>query len=322
MTASTIIHPETIADGFTQSELTTLDQCGYKWNLAYNLRLKKIGELSWPLMVGNAWHETMEEMYATKGKRWTVAILQFPDGHTPSIEDEAAKEHWQGIVQTLAEEYAKYHKDDFQLFEISKNGIEFTADVTVEIEGIQIRLIGKLDLIGKFGRKRIGIMDHKTAGRITEFTVMGWDFKFQFMFYLWLYKMQFDAKAHTFVVNAIKKPELRQAKTENLISFTERCKTDIRTRPDIYFQRYSLDLTSNAMEKFEEEILMPKLYRLAMLQTGTPQQIAAIALNKNTDACHAWNRTCSYFPICQHGLAESQFQYETKPRKHIEISEE
>jgi hypothetical protein len=88
--------------------------------------------------------------------------------------------------------------------------------------------------------------------------------------------------------------------------------------------RKRLDLTTDAMKNFEQHILLPKLQRIKMVSDPeTPEELKRMmTLNKNTDACHAWNRPCEFFAICQNGLKNEAFNYETKPEKHAELGEE
>lgn len=318
-----VIHPETLLDGFTQSEIGTMDECGMKWYWRYNERLARKGGVVWWAIIGDAWHSTMEQMYATKGKRWSVPEMVFDKDYTPNQADEQKLEFWQVCVEVMAECYYEHYKSEFAILQIdASGGIEQVADIEIEFEKFKIRLKGKLDL--RAGRKggRMALWDHKTTAILNMSMTMGWDFKFQFMFYMWMARK--SLKISRFIVNAIKKPGLRLNKGENLAQFRERLKMDMINRHDFYFYRANLDLTTHSMENFENETLMPKLWRLKLIiDPKVPKEVkAAIVLNKNTGACHNWNSTCEFFQLCHHGFKAEGFNYERRPAKHEELGDE
>lgn len=317
-----LIRPITIAEGFTQSELTTFGSCAQKWHWRYNKMWEKQGAFSFALMVGSAFHESMEQFYATKGKRVAVATLQFEEGSIFSADDILKLDYWQHVLSAMVRSYCIYYKDDFKHWEIE----EIEEEVKIEYRGLILR--GKIDLRFKT-LNGLWITDHKTSGRLSKETVAGWDFRFQFMFYLWLKsKQNSKIKLKGYQVNAVKKTELRVKKTEALPEFGQRVFEDMVQEPEKYFYREEFPVTKDALQHFETHVVDPRisLIKHAMTQTDDPivrQLQEAIIFNKNTDECqHYTGAPCPYLDLCRHGEDKMGFLYETKARKHMELEED
>jgi hypothetical protein len=314
------LNPKSLVEGFTQSELSMMSNCSMKWNLGYNMMLRKRGSFSWALIVGSAFHSTMEQMYATKGKRWERAEFVFPDDVILTGQDQQKKEYWEQVLQIMLEAYAQQYKDDFTQLQVLPEGNEM--DVDLEFEGIRLR--GKIDLWFLLRKKEKWMMDHKTTSRLDRNVVMGWDFRFQFMFYLWLLqRLQGKNAARGMYINAIKKPQLRQGEKESLPSFVQRIRTDYFARPETYFYREPLRLMKESMEHFENVVLRPKIEKLKLLCNPDVPHLQKVAMftDMNTDYCQVYNTACQFLPICQHGLAAHREEYIQKTTKHEELED-
>lgn len=316
------INPQILGEGITQSEMQTFDNCPEKWYLRYNLMLEKKGSFSWALIVGSAIHASLEEFYATKGKRWTWNLEPFiPKGILMEASNVEKMEYWRHIGQVMLEAYTEFYKDDFKIFEYKTSDIENVVDL--EFKGF--RLKGMIDLLA-FNRSANGtyIVDHKTAGRIDKTLLMGWDFRFQFMFYCWLARRQWpDKKIKGWMPNTIKKPELRPKQNESIPAFAQRVKLDMQQFPEKYFYRELCPFTKGSVERFEVEILLPKLERFRILTDAkTPDSIKMGFLrNKNTDHCIAYGSACQFLPLCQHGAEIEKHQYSKRLHKHEELAD-
>ena len=307
------------AEGFTQSEMTTMDNCSQKWYWQYVELLNKTGSFSWALLYGSALHATLEQIYKTKGERWSPEPLKIPEDVTLTLAQEAEKEYYELLVGVQAKRYVQYWKDDFAMLQVKH--IEEVLDI--EFEGI--RLKGMIDMIVQMPSGKLWIFDHKTTSRLDPNTVMGWDYRFQFMFYLWLAMKKWpDLEFCGFTINAIKKPALRQGKTESTATFLSRIEMDMVSEPDKYFYRDNLPLTKEAMLHFETFILKPKLNRIRLLTSDSTSDIIKEVLvhNPNTDACLHYNKPCAFLPLCRRGWDLEGFQYEARETKHTELADE
>lgn len=314
---TSLIRPITISEGFTQSELTTFGDCAQKWHWRYNRMIEKAGSFSFALMFGTAFHQSMEEYYSTKGKRVSVATLQFDKGVIASADDLLKLEYWQHVLSAMVKAYCIYYKGDFDLGEIE----QIEEELDVEYRGFRLR--GKVDLRMMIKGDGRYIYDHKTTSRLTKEVVAGWDFRFQFMFYLWLKSIQ-DSKMKLkgYFINAVKKPELKVKKDESIPAFGQRVFEDMVMNPDKYYYREAYPITKDALQHFQTMVVDPRLTLLkAAGDLNTPRDLAeAILFNKNTNECqHYTGAPCPYLELCRHGEEKMGFLYTKKERKHMEL---
>lgn len=305
-------------DGWTQSEITTMDDCSMIWFWRYGMLLRRKGWFSWASVYGTAFHSTMEEMYATKGKRWSPAALVIPQGIVLTKQQLVEKEYWERVLKVQTERYADRWKDDFELFNIQK----LERDVDITFEGIRLR--GKIDLTFITLDGRLWLLDHKTTSRLDLKTVAGWDFRFQFMFYLWLAMQEMpDEKFAGYYINAIKKPTIRQKQNESIDGYFARLEQSMAAEPDEYFYRDRLLLTKTSISHFEEFVLRPKLNRIKLLTSSETPAIfkETMVANPNTNRCQLYG-VCEFLPLCQHGFSRESFQYEQRAAKHEELNNE
>lgn len=308
----TILRPETFVDGFTQSEIGTWDDCAEKWYLGYNHRLEKRGGFEWHFVYGDAVHDTLSQWYKDGTER--IAPLQFPIGTILTAQQELERDMWQGILEVQMKRYFQHYEDHLEVF--SPWSVEETLEV--EFEGVKFR--GKLDLGYTIdGERGYIINDHKTFG-IDDYE--GWNYRFQFMFYIWLTQKAKKKKINKFVVNGIRKPQLRLKQNESIKSFMVRVEQAMIQEPDKYFQRHPLHMIKNSMEHFEERVLRPKVERIKLLtQSKTPAIIIdALVRNQNTHTCVRYGSTCQFLPICKHGFLRDGHAYVRRDDKHVELA--
>ena len=288
------------------------------WFWRYGMLLRRKGWFSWASVYGTAFHDTMEQMYATQGKRWAPAPLKIPVGIALTKEKLAEQKYWEGVLKVQTEAYAERWKDDFELFEIKRIEVE----VDIIFEGIRLR--GKIDLTFCTKDGKLWILDHKTTSRLDLKTVAGWDFRFQFMFYLWLaMKAMPDVTFAGYYINAIKKPTIQVRQKDTLEMFFARLQMNMSMEPDEYFYRDRLLLTKSSISHFEDFVLRPKLNRIKLLTNReTPDMIKeTLVMNPNTNRCQLYG-VCEFLPLCQHGYSREGFQYEQRPTKHEELGGE
>lgn len=317
------------AEGSTQSEITTMDNCGQLWWWQYALMLKRKGSFSWALAYGSAMHQGWEEMYATQGKRWTIPDVGkfLPPGTSLNLAQQKEREYWQGVLQIQLECYFAYYKEDFEIFKTER--VEFIADIQFEFQGKMIRLKGMLDLIAcNVANKGRWMFDHKTTRDLDLKTVLGWDFRFQFMFYLWLMHKIDEAAGNTdrfrgYYINAMKKPTIKVRQNDTLDMFFERLRNEMLMEPEKYYYRQSLLLNKGSIEHFEQMVLGPKLTRISLLTNPDISDSIKISIvnNMNTDHCQRYG-ACAFLPLCQHGWELEGFQYEQRTAKHEELESE
>lgn len=314
-----MIDVNSLADGMTQSEMQMWDNCPEKWYLRYNLKLSRKGEFSWATTYGGWIHAALEEFYLTKGKRWSLNT-EMKEGFglmPPALQD--MYEYYKGLAKIQMECYASLYKNDFDIWKIRKT--EFVVDFVYK----GIRLKGMIDVFVKdLMHGGYYVVDHKTSYAINRGIVMGWNFRFQFMFYCWLaWKMwgdKFPIKG--FYINAIKKPQLRRGKAESVPAFLKRINKDMLQRPEMYFYRERIRLKKGDLIRFEKTILDPKLQRVRMLRDPkvSDKVKGMLMRNKNTDHCFTYNKPCPYLHACMNGLKAERHQYYVRDVKHQELA--
>lgn len=311
---STVIRPEIFKEGFTQSEIGVWDNCAEQWYLGYNHMLKRKGTFEWYFIYGDGVHSTLQSWY--KDGNPTVARLQFPSDVIPTREQQFELEKWQAILEVQMERYFIRYEDDLDTWTPWAN----EEVVATEFEGI--KLTGKLDLgFSVDGVAGNILSDHKTYN--LEDTI-GWQFRFQFMFYIWLAQRALGHKIQKFLVNGIKKPQLRQGKDESLPSFIIRIRSSMIQEPDKYFQRTPLLMIAHSMEHFESRVLRPKIERIKAVRAltqgkGDAMIVESLVRNQNTNNCVKYGSCCQFLPICQHGYNREAAFYTRRQTKHEEL---
>lgn len=318
------INPFTLEEGFTQSEMQMLDDCPERWYRTYNQLLKLKGQFSWALAYGSWIHASLEEWYASKGKRmtWDPTIHQKDLGMLGRAILEKREYYEQlGAVQT--DVYTSQYRNEFKIL------TPVMTERVIDIEWEGIRLKGMIDLVmeSKKGKGGLWVYDHKTTGKIDKTVITGWDFRFQFLFYVWLLKKSGilgKEKIQGFVPNALKKPQIRQGVHQSLDEFMQRVRLDMLDRPEMYFYREELILRKDTLDHFEANILRPKINRIkTAIDPDTPPEIKSFLLrNKNTNHCLHFNTQCPFLPLCQHGDSIEAFRYGKRKAKHEELEEE
>lgn len=318
-----LINKETIEDGFTQSEVMTLNECGYKWHLAYNLRLKGI-EFDHNFLMGKAWHRFQESYWASKGNRLKIklpAIMTHLDSEMLlTTEDEQYLEFLEKKLIVLANAYIElYDEEDFD-GSVEVKSIEEVLDQKFEVEGIEIRLLAMLDLVANMQNSGT-IIDHKTTGGELEAVSKHWEYKFQFMWYFWFGReVHPELKIRKFMVNTVRKPSIRLKKTETEPVYLHRLTQDIAEDASRYFQRETLYLGAGKLNTFVEHTLDPWLLLIKTISDPkTPTSIMrAIIFRKNTHACiNLYGKPCPYIKHCAEGEIIRSFNL--RQEKHPEL---
>lgn len=309
---STLLRPETFSAGFTQSEIGVWDDCAEKWYLGYNHRLQRRGGFEWHFVYGDAVHETLANFYRDGSEE--IASLQFPEGTVLTAEQELERVKWEAVLRVQMEQYFAYRQDDLAAW--SPWAVEEVIET--EFEGVKLR--GKIDLGHRVDGDDVDILtDHKTFG-LDDYE--GWQFRFQFMFYIWLVQRATGRKIKQFMINGIKKPQLQWTKKETLQGFAVRVRQAMIQEPAKYFQRHPMHMIKHSMEHFEERVLRPKIERIKLLtQATTPATIVeSLARNQNSHHCVAFGSCCEFLPICKHGASREQHFYQRRDHKHSELA--
>ena len=300
--------------GFTQSEISMWDECAQKWCYKYYMRLDKPGLWSWPLAVGHLWHYLIEQGY--KYDKWTDPVR--PDFFDNEADKNVLKNkqwrekanYWIAIMQVLRDAYYRQHRGLPENFK--------AIEVTLKAKFAGFLFTGKADLIGIVA-KESALLDFKTCKQFSDKYDQGWEFKFQFLYYIWLYYREFGDILQKFIIRMVRKGSLRQGKEESLEAFTLRQVNDITNNEDSYFKDYAFPVTQELLENFEKYVIFPKIQRIQLLQANPKVVFPIIAANRNTNACFNYGSECEYLSLCKFGINKEMPNYTIRDIKHKEL---
>lgn len=309
------IQQHTIDEGFTQSELSLMDECALKWNYRYNNRLGRGDQFDWNLHVGSAWHAWQEGWRKGTMGTDTVFDVEVNDSVLQDHEFEQKKEYWEHVLPAYQRVYANLYKgENEEHWDIIEEELQY------DFLGYQIR--GKIDLASD---KLNFIRDFKSTVSAWLISGDGWHFKLQFMLYCWLMTKNHPDWAKkpffNFQLDMMQKPALKHTKSESWAGHLQRVCADVASRPEFYFKRESYKITPDMIKRFETNVLTPKIKRIEVAATKDTGFYLnnSILENPNTNACNMYGKQCEFFNICEKGWNAAQFFYTQREKKHQEL---
>lgn len=316
----------------TQSEIMTRAACPRKWYYRYALRLDRKAAPNMHLIYGSMMHAALAELYRSghyhhSPKEYSILVPNVSDDRwllAPGDKEEIALVR--SKAQIAFENYRwHYYKTDTDL-----GVLDVEKDYEVVWRGI--KLTGRIDLVAY---PHLGdapfVWDFKTAGRFDASMLDAWSFRFQFLFYCWLYWKVTGKKPGGTMANGLAKTALRpkiidkkHGTKESQAEYLSRVRINFADRRDEMFYRQRMPLPSGMLERFENEILYPHLTTFKMLGSKHAwgfQIIESMTMAMNTGHCHVYNTFCEYLPLCQHGPLMLP-EYETREGKHAELTQQ
>lgn len=258
-------------DGVTYSLLSGFRQC--KELARLNLKGVTSRGDSESLVFGNLSHGALEAIYdavrtkrlrrAVPDARYAKDVLQVMETTWKRDNPRATRESLQYLEKSMAlaeavlPRYLSYWAGDFT------GGVrwlalesEFKIPITVSVPWgppIKTFVRGKMD--GNFIESaRKWLFETKTKGFIDEEMIASiLPHELQVNVYLWAMRRIYKEVPAGVRYNLIRRPQLRQKKSENFHQFTVRVAEDVVARPEFYFIRMDMDVTKHDLYKFEEE---------------------------------------------------------------------
>lgn len=310
-----------VQETISQSEIMLRASCPRKWFYRYALKLGKQGLIDLNLLYGTLMHSLLEQHY--KGEEPRINWPQ-KKGEIISPTD------YEGIelaVEKAKLAFAAYQQHYEQLD--AKLRIRIVEEV-IEIEYKGLKLSGKIDMVAHPTYSDAPfIWDFKTAGKFDANLLDAWTFRFQFLFYAWLYWQATGERPGGTMVNGLLKTGLRpkiadrkSKRRESQEEYLRRVAGDLTAHREKYFYRQRLPLGKGVLERFEQEMLLPNLipfYRMGVV-SGVPTSwdFESYALAQNTNQCHMYGSNCEFLHLCKEGpIALAEF--ETRKVKHQEL---
>ena len=248
--------------------------CHEKWRLRYHEKLYLI-ERPVAMREGIFLHKVLQDYYGGT----TVSIDKLALEYNLPPEREAR-------MRALASRYITYHDDAGAEFEVEAH-ISFKIDVIGESH----EFIGYIDLLrtnGKYLVENKCVANPDDYDRLTVGAQLG-------VYFL-------GTEVEYAILNILRKPALKQKKTETVEDYYHRVLEDIKSRPKHYFHRRKYYRNEFDLKKFEEGLRHggDMVVRLRQIADGGQ------ALFKNTSACNNYGG-CEYRAVCLTGEANPEF---------------
>jgi hypothetical protein len=155
---------------------------------------------------------------------------------------------------------------------------------------------GKMDGAYRAGkRNRIRLFETKTKARVDEAAIGDvLSFEQQVNIYMGALTTLENEHPSGVMYNVIRRPQLRQKKTENLKQFAQRIVDDVKARPDWYFVRLQMDVTKAEIDAAQRDLEGLLLDFLAWWHGHAPHY-------RNSDHCDGKYGKCPFLKKCASG---------------------
>lgn len=219
------------------------------------------------------------------------------------------------LVEALMPIYFKHwYGDDFKHIQWEALETEFRVPFTVRSRaGLQLAtfLRGKMDgTFREHGKKSIRLFETKTKARIEEQNISDiMPFERQVNLYMCGIRKRGDTPSGV-MYNIIRRPALRQKKSETLEQFSARIIEDVKANLDWYFIRMQMDVDEQDLNRAEEE-LNDLVADFILWWNGE------LGHYKNTNHCENKYGTCQFLPVCS-GRNYATLYRRTKPFSELE----
>ncbi len=275
----------------TQSMMSTMMRCEEKARLRYLEELVSPDPPPPWLSVGSAVHkgfevgsaDAAEEMLRKdRGPAWTeaeVAALELDCAKVRAMVSGGLKlwDHWPSLAEV-----------QFR--------IPFTNPATGRAS-TKHTLEGVFDGVFPGGPPRL--LEIKTTSRLDSSYLERLDLDWQVSAYLAVASVMYQARVREMVYRVIRKPSIKQRKTETLEEYTERVASDYEDRPEFYFEEVLITRTDQQIERWWYEA-WEMHERILRIENGGMTV-------RNSGHCLDFGR-CTYFDLCRGVVGPSAFR--------------
>lgn len=312
----------------TQSEIMTRAACPRKWYYRYALLLDRAAAPNYNLIYGELMHRALANYYSSdsyltspKDRKILVPEITVPEETLLMLGVRDELELVRAKVQIAFNAYRWHYYDE----DLAMKVIATEQSYETTWQGIELQ--GRIDLIAcPKARDKEFIWDFKTAGRFDATMLDAWSFRFQFLFYCWLYWKCTGMKPAGTMANGLAKTQLRPKiinmrtkEKESKEAYLARVADSFQTHRDRFFYRQRMPMVSGMLERFEDEILGPHIDVFRHLTIPTNPIISRpFVMAMNTGHCHVYNTFCEYLPLCKDG-AMMLPEYRKRDAKHPEL---
>lgn len=265
--------------------------------------------ISEAIQVGSMTHWLIEQHHAKKDlniKRYLSA-----EG---IIDDRLYEQSWQDNIwfaQELAKHYILFWRDsklrdvlpEFS-FEVPYN--KFAVGSSID----RVVLVGRCDALFKDRKGNRWILETKTSSGISEnIRALLLPFDFQSLFYLNAISAMERKIPAGVLFNVICKPQIRQNKSDDTLSWRKKITNALKKNPDQYFHRYEVSFSRSDIEEFQEQLH-------SMIREYVDWCFGVTKTYRNESACTG-RFNCSFLHACS---TKSMNYYNRKEVKQNESS--
>ena len=292
----------------TQTELVTFSRCEERHNIRYNRRLTPFEEHP-ALAMGSAVHEGLEHG-SVKAALAVMDASRDSDWPGSSASDRVRRSQVAAMVGGALERWSCWPDKHEVQFEIPLRHPD------TDVPSAEHRLSGVFDggwegtYPGMPGEWVLG--EWKTASIVNRDYIARLEIDFQVTTYLYAASVLYQRPVRKMVYRVIKKPTIRQKKTESANDYAERVRLDYLERPEHYFFDQVVTRTDAQLIEWKRQAWATHR-RILEIQRGE-----AVAI-RSTQSCLSRGR-CPYFDLCTGSVIESA--YRRLNTKHREIKKE
>lgn len=204
--------------------------------------------------------------------------------HVSSAEEVQQIEDMIVVAKPLFVAYCMNYPKDFQ------PGRWVGTELSFKTKWKGYTLHGRIDGVLKI-KNKLWLLETKTKGRIEEGVLTdALAFDFQSLFYILCAELERKQKVQGVLYNVVRRPGLKQKKTEIVQGLVDRISEDIQERPEHYFKRYEIKFDRATRQSFEQDLGHKVSEFTAWLEGRIPTY-------KNEASCTGkW--TCEFLSAC------------------------
>ena len=291
-------------EAITQSELVTFSRCEERHNLRYNKLLVPFQEHP-ALRMGSAFHAGIEHQSveaALNELRGPDPMWSIFEGPSAMVREATVAAMVGGALKHWTD-WPDKHEVGFRIpLRNPKTGRPSRKHVLQGvIDGVWADIGGGVEVL---------IGEWKTAAQVSNDYMQRLEVDFQVSTYMWAASQLYGVPVRKMVYRVVKKPTIRQKKTEDLEEYIERLREDYLQRPEHYFFDTVVERTDEQLDSWTKQAWATH-ERILQIRNG------ATAI-RSTQSCLNRGR-CPYFDLCAGAVTKDAFR--VLEQRHTELKE-
>ena len=285
-------------EAITQSELATFSRCEERHNLRYN-ELRTPFQNHPALRMGSAFHAGIEHQsveYAIRACRGDDPDWGHFEGASSAIQEATVAAMVEGALSRWSD-WPDKHEVKFSI--PLRNPKTKRPSRKHSLQGV---------IDGVWHGDEVVLGEWKTAAQVTNDYMQRLEIDFQGSTYMWAASELFGVPVRKMVYRVVKKPTIRQRKTESVLEYIGRIHADYEERPDHYFFETLVERTDEQLDDWAAQAWATH-QRILQIRNG------ATAI-RSTQSCLNRGR-CPYFDLCVGAVTKDAFR--VLEQRHTEL---